>query len=250
VLSTYDQQLRVQPGPRAALAVVDPAPAIARRLTRTGTAIAISAMAVQTAAHLANALLLDGRYAALNATQDGNAFAWTSEVATFAGAFAAAVGAVCLRGRRGRLTVIALILAWLSLDDTVQVHEHLEHLTDGAAGPIGRMGPLVFLALYLPLLATALLLLWRAARAAPAPARQCMMAGLGLLAAAVGVRVMAGAGRLADVPLPDWAHALGTAAMQSAELGGWILVAAGLAAALCFELAATRWDALLTADGP
>lgn len=207
-----------------------PPVAIVARLVSIGVVIAVAAMLVQTATHFVNAYVLDGRHAALDATEDGNAFAWLSSVATFAAAFAAAVAAACFARGRRRLLALAAVLAFLSLDDSVALHERLEHVTD--------TGALVFLAVYLPLLAAAVVLLLGAARRAPASARTAIHGGLALLAFAVAVRAVGGAVAVAGAELPYWQRTIGTGLMQGAELGGWILVAAGLTATLCTRLAA------------
>lgn len=208
-----------------------PPVAIVARLVSIGVVIAVAAMLVQTATHFVNAYVLDERHAALDATEDGNAFAWLSSVATFAAAFAAAVAAACFARGRRRLLALAAVLAFLSLDDSVALHERLEHVTDTA-------GALVFLAVYLPLLAAAVVLLLGAARRAPASARTAIHGGLALLAFAVAVRAVGGAVAVAGAELPYWLRTIGTGLMQGAELGGWILVAAGLTATLCTRLAA------------
>jgi hypothetical protein len=206
------------------------------RLIRTGLVVAASAILIQTAAHVANELWFDGRYGALDATQDGNVFTWMSSVATFAGAFAAAVAAISFGRHRRQLGLLASLLAFLSLDDAVGLHERLEHLTDGTSGMAGRAGGLVFLALYLPLLLAALVLLVRTARCAPSASRACINAGLALLVASVALRLVAAVVRLAGAELADGLRLAGVTATQDAELGGWVLIASGLTATLCVML--------------
>jgi hypothetical protein len=201
---------------------------VAARLVSLGLAAALAAVVLQTAGHLSNSFLLDGGYAELDATRDAGPFTWMSSVATFAAAFAAGIGALLYSRRRFELALLAALLAFLSLDDAVQAHEGLEHA-----------GALVFLAAYFPLLGGALLLLARAARDAPGRAGASIAAGLALLVASIGVRVVGGVATVLG-GVPDWIRVVGEAAMQDAKLGGWILVAAGMTASVCFLLVATE----------
>ena len=207
------------------------------RLVALGLVIALVALALQTAAHLTNAFVLGGRYPALDATRDDNAFTWMSSVATFAAGFAAAVAALAV-GRR-RLALLASLLVFLSLDDLVQAHERLPLLMDGSAGPLAQAGELVFLAVYLPLLATVVTLLIGAARRGPRRAALAIFGGLAMLTASLAIRVVGAVVTVAGGSGPEWLKILGAAAMQDAELGGWILVAAGLTAIMCHSLVVT-----------
>jgi hypothetical protein len=74
------------------------------------------------------------------------------------------------------------------------------------------------------------LLLVRSAWDAPFPATRPLWLGLGFLAAAVAIRVAAGALKFDGDVVPGDIRTLGVAIHQGAELGGWILVATGLVA--------------------
>jgi hypothetical protein len=93
---------------------VDPRP---RRILLAGMWLAIAGTAVQTIVHLANIVVFDRRFALLDAESDISLWAWASTAAMAgAAAFAALLGMTAARGR-GRLLVLAVVLAFLSADD-------------------------------------------------------------------------------------------------------------------------------------
>jgi hypothetical protein len=205
------------------------------RLVLVGIAILIAGVVVQAASGLIGVLALEDRYAQLNPDREGNAFSWASASATFVAGFVAIL--LGLAGSHGRrLLALGAILIFFSLDDTVRIHETgtyqvMERIT-------GIEHRLLWPMLWLPLLATAFLVLWTTARKVTAPAGRMIQLALGLLVAAVFLEVSA----LPIAPEGDviagWPYALEVVVEEGAELAAWILVALGLTATLVSTLAA------------
>jgi hypothetical protein len=181
------------------------------------------AVAVQTAAYLVDELVLGGRYRALDAAVDASPFGRAETIAVGATALVAAVGAARRVGGRKRRALLAAALGFLALDDALGLHDRIRALPTPANAATGVLfGSLLALVL-------ALLLVERAR--APIVAHGILVGGLVALVAAVGVR-LAGAFVTGETTVGDTVRVLGVAAEQGLDLGGWILLAAGLAASL------------------
>lgn len=205
-----------------------PAPAgvfAAGRVLRGGKLVAAAAVAAVVASHLAYFGLFDREAGVLNADAEQGAWAWASTASAFAAAFAALVLAALERGTARRRISLACLLALFSLDDAVQLHEDYgEEFTEGILGLPERAAHAVWPVLFLPLLAAALLLLVREARAADRAAARVLSVGAALLAAAVALEAVAA------VLDPDtWLGAIEIALEEGFELGGWVLIATALA---------------------
>jgi hypothetical protein len=193
-----------------------------RALARWGWAVAVVAVTLQTATHLVNALVLDRRRRWLDAAVDASVFGRANTVAIGLCALFAAVGAA-LGARKARRLLLSLALLLLAIDDATGLHDRIRDLprTPALAAAVG----------FALLLGLVLVLLTVEARQAPSAARRLLAAGLLALGVAVLVRVV---GAAADVGrgIGETKKALGVAAEQGLDLGGWFLVAAGLAASL------------------
>ena len=210
--------------------------AAARDVERIGVAVAVVAVAAQTVVHLVNDLALDERVWHMNADVDGNLLTWASASATLAAGVAAAV-----LGRAGgpygrRLFVLAAILGFFAVDDVVAIHEDLG---SGLAvvGLPNVSG--VWFPLYLPVFVLTAWLLWTL----PAPARARMLVRVGLLllaAAIVGEGTATGFVTALDRYEDRWPYSVEVAIEEGAELGGWILIATGLTAAVLLARAPGR----------
>jgi hypothetical protein len=201
------------------------------RLSAAGMAIAFCAVVVQTVAHLVNAFALDGRHPGLDAATEGNAFAWSASLATLVAAAGAVAVVLALPPVRVRVACLVVLVTFLGLDDMVDLHDTLASaVAPDLPGRLSDLGAWTMPLVYLPVLAAGFLLIARAAWDAPFPAARPLWLGLGLLAAAMAVRVGAGVVTLEGEVFPRGVRAVGVAVQQGAELGGWILVAAGLAA--------------------
>lgn len=202
------------------------------RLLRVGMTIAVAAMVVQGVAHATNVLVFDSRFVTLDASAEGNAFAWASTMATFAAACGAAVlGLLDARNRTLALALAALLL-FLSLDDFIEIHEEFgEEVAERLDLP-DAIGARVWVVLYLPLLGLVALALWRLARDMPERIRRYHAFALLLLVAGVlseGLGVITKKLEEEGIVSP---HRLRSGLEEALELGGWILLAAALFAAV------------------
>jgi hypothetical protein len=119
------------------------------------------------------------------------------------------------------------VLAFLSLDEMVGIHEHIGKAAEwaGFSEDAGRaIWPLV----YLPLIGGAAVLLWRFAEREQAPGRRYIQGGLLLLGAAVLLEM--GSTKLADGQHGRWAYELEVIVEQNFELVGWALIGLTVAA--------------------
>jgi hypothetical protein len=183
-----------------------------------GLALAAAAVLAQTAVYLIEAP---------GAGREGGALDWLSVAAIAAVAVAAGLRAASLPHRRPRFALLAVLLAYLAIDDAAGLHERITSVIADWLAVSGR-GDALFLLPYLPLLAVACGLLWSAAREAGRPARSLMYLGLALLAAGLAARVLAAVVAATGITLADWEKTLGLAAMHEAELAAWVLLASGL----------------------
>lgn len=202
-------------------------------LVATGVALAFVAVTVQSAGHLANELVLDGRAHLLDADGEGTPFAWAASVAIFTGGFVSFVRALVLEGsERGRAGALAAVLVFLSLDEIIQVHERLGTAVGGGLLGLPAWADVrLWLVIYMPLLLATLILLLGAVKEADDWSRRSVRGGVGLLVVAIAIE---GVGLLTKwleergTELPD---VLRITAEEATELAGWVLIAAGLTAA-------------------
>ena len=206
------------------------------RIASLGIAIAVLLTALQTAAHLTNALLLDNQVFNLSAEVDGNAFTWLSSAATFAAALGALVLALFLPAVRARCLVTALLLCFLSADDVARFHETIAGRLVYEFDLPERSGGAVWPAVYLPLLALAFALLWRLADDARDAAGRSIRIGLGLLVLSVVMELLWTPWDFATRARDRWPNAVEVAFEEGVELAGWILIASGMIGLACASL--------------
>jgi hypothetical protein len=193
------------------------------RVARWSWALAGLAVVVQTTAHLVNELMLQGRYPQLSAAVDSNAFGRANTLAIALSALLNAAGAFSRGGIDPRRIVLAASLSFLAVDDATGLHDRMRALSEPleAAATVGFAGVLVLV----------FLLLAAEARRMRFPVRRLMIVGLLALAVGVALRMVG-----LYVPVDQWlgptTMAAGVAVEQGLGLGGWILVALGLLAAL------------------
>jgi hypothetical protein len=205
----------------------------ASALLRVGLAIAAITVTAQAVAHVIGVQLLDDRYLHLNADDELGLPAWVSSSATFAAAFAAFLLALMQARIDASLLVLAGLLAFFSLDDAIAVHERLGERVADTLGYGETAQRLIWLILFLPLFAVAGLLLLRSARRLPTQLAGLMYLGLGLLLLALTTELVSSAAyELADVERGSWPDTVEVVLEESAELGGWILIATALLAAV------------------
>jgi hypothetical protein len=209
-------------------------------VVRVGVWVAVVAVIVQTTAHLGNEFLLDDRVEGLDADIEGNSFTWASSVATFTVAWAAALHAAAFERQRREFSVLAGLALWFSLDDVAIIHERVAlEIGEDIAGLPDYLAVRLWLILYLPLLLLAGLVLWRIARESQPPADGAIRIGLALLVASIPVEIVGAVTRKLAEDGTDVPETLRVALEEGLELGGWILLAAGLTAILCSALMRT-----------
>jgi hypothetical protein len=212
-----------------------PADRLVRRMLQIGIAVVIAGVLIQAASGLVDVLALDDKYNQLNPDGEGNAFSWASASATFVAGFVSIL--LGLTGRYGRrVLVLGGILIFFSLDDTIRIHETGTY--KAMAAITGVEHRLLWPMLWLPLLATAFLVLWTTAARAAAPARNLIRIGLVLLVCSVGLEISALPIQPEGAEIATWPYALEVVLEEGAELAGWILIALGLMTLLIRAVAA------------
>jgi hypothetical protein len=214
-----------------------PPDALAAFLVRMGVRLALVAVVFQTTAHLTNELLLDDDVQGLDADVEGNAFTWASSVATFTVALTAFLHAAAFELRRREFAVLAALALWFSLDDVAIIHERVAlKLGEDILGLPDYAAVRLWLILYLPLLLVAGLALWRVAQDLAPEISRTVRLGLGLLIASIPVEILGLVTRRLADDGTDVPEDFRVAVEEGLELGGWIVLAAALTAALCSAL--------------
>jgi hypothetical protein len=185
------------------------------RLRRLGVTLTVAAVAVQSVLHAINAVFLGADVEILNANEEATPATWASSAAVFAAALAAAMLAAAVPWRRWLYGVLAVVLAFLSLDDVAQLHERLNRF--GEAWTLYAV----------PLLALTFVLLWQVARNLFGPERRLIYGGLGLLVVAVGMETLQRIW-LDSYEEGSWVFELDTGLEEALELAGWGLIATAL----------------------
>lgn len=201
-----------------------------RRILKGAAFLAIAAVVVQTAAHLVDVVVFDLSVNLINVDSDTSAFTWASVVTEGTAAAMVLLIAATVSTRQGPILLLSGLLAFFSLDDAVEIHERISsHASRFLDFPHSSrvFWPLVFL----PLLATTFVLLWNLALHAHPSAGRAIRRGLLLLAAAVALEVAS------PLLISAWDHGdlpyeLEVVLEEGLELGGWIMIAAGVAMTL------------------
>jgi hypothetical protein len=210
------------------------------RIVRSAAAVAIVATVVQSLATAVNLFVLDGSTGSVDATVEGGVWTWAASGATLVAAVSAAAIAVGLDRAPWQFGLLAAVLAFLSLDDSLVLHERVGEWFRDVLGTPEYVGGLWVLA-YPPLLVVVAWGLWRTAKEVDPPVRRALLASLALLAAAVVVEFV-GVGTKAFEESTGIAapHDVRAIIEEGAELGAWILAAGGLLAALVAGATGTR----------
>jgi hypothetical protein len=199
-----------------------------------GTAAAATAALGVLAVHFVNVVAFDGRYYQLDANAEGNALTWLSSAAAFAGALLAVLLWACTHERTTLL--LGAVLAFFSLDDTVQIHEKSGEALGEALG-LPDWSVRLWLVLYLPIVGVAAWLIWRLASRAPPDAGRVLRLGVLLAASAFAIEIVGPITKEIAERGWDWPNAIRVGVEEGVEVAAWILVATGLAALLSDALA-------------
>jgi hypothetical protein len=179
-------------------------------------------VAAAVAAHLIDFGVYDLRIRVMNAGLGSSPVAWISPAA-----IAIAFVSTILLARRGRIAPLLVpVLAIVLVLSTRHVGESLPH----------------WQVLLLPPLGLALYLLWRQAEALDPPAARTCRVGCMLLVCAFVLHVFGAAAlRSVGIGVDSWAYQVKIVLKEGLEIGGWLLLASGLAvtAAACLPAALT-----------
>jgi hypothetical protein len=200
--------------------------ALAAWLLSTGVALAVAGVVVQTTVHLFHSFVAQS-VDSLSADRDAfSAFAWASSTATFGAAFAA----LLLYGitDRARLLALALILAFLSLDDVVAGHERLAARAETTIGAPELSQRILWIVMFLPLIGAAFVLLAGLAKELGPRARRFVHIGLALLVFAIAAEASAYLTKSYGHPDGSTYDSFEVVAEEGAELAASILIAAAL----------------------
>jgi hypothetical protein len=212
------------------------AEAIGERVVNVGVLLSIAGVLVQTAMHLTDIVVFDRGVNSFDADEDFGVSSWASIVATFAAGFGAML--VGLVVRRGFFFLLAALLAFLSLDDFILVHERVgELVTLFGFDEDSELKRVVWPVFFMPLLAAAAVLLWLAAR--QFSGRPAWLVRAGLVALVLAVVFEAASSALLELGFHHrtWPYEFEVILEEGAELAGWIWIATGLTAIACSELA-------------
>jgi hypothetical protein len=204
-----------------------------RSLVVAGVFLALLAVAVQTALYVADVYALDRRVQSFDVDSEGGIPAWAATVAIFSTGLVALLLSFVESSRRLRLLALGGAAIFLSIDESLIVHERLGLAVTEALDLSDKYLRVAWPAVYLPVLVAVAALISHLAWTSADPARRLLAVGLATLAAAVGLEI---AGLALDL-IPSlgergWLYTAQIALEEGAELAGWILLTTGLAVLL------------------
>ena len=204
-----------------------------RRLVAAGVLLALLAVTVQTALYMADIYAFDRRVRTLDLDGEGGFAAWTGSVATFSTGFVALLLSFVESSRRLCLLALAGAVTFLSIDESLIIHERLGLAITEALDLSDKYVRVAWPAVYLPLLVAVAALVFQLARTSTDPARRLLVGGLVVLAGAVGLEIAKLAlDLIPSLPIRGWLYTAQIALEEGAELAGWILLTTGLAVRL------------------
>jgi len=192
------------------------------RLLVWGLNVALAVVVVQTIGHLVDWLATDLDIVLLNADSDQSIYPWVSVVAIFSGALALFLYQQ-LTGAVGFRRWLPFILAYLSLDEMVALHERIVRVLK-ALNVDESYARVIWPVLYLPLIAATALALWRMSPTFVPRAARFIKVGLVFLGTAVALEILSKA--LVD-DYPN-AYQVEVIVEQNLELAGWTLIGTAL----------------------
>ncbi|HEU0129608.1 MAG TPA: hypothetical protein VFQ85_01275 [Mycobacteriales bacterium] len=215
-------------------------------VVRVTLLLSVAGFALLAVTHLVDLLALDDRIHAFNADSDDSAWGWAS-VAVEAGAALLLGLLAATSARRRALTACALVVAFLSFDDFLAIHERVSRL--GEHLPVEHAERLVWPVVWLPVLAVAFVLLWRIAEGGGDAARALVRGGLLALVVAVFLEAASPVLFAAGEEHGSAGYETEVAVEEGLELAGWIWIAGGLAVTLLLRLGAPEQSGVLSGRG-
>jgi hypothetical protein len=199
------------------------------RILRGTLVFACVAVVLKSISQLANGLLFDNHYYQLSADVDGNTWSWASATPTFTVGLMALFLAFLDTGRARRFYGLALVTAYLSLDDAIGIHDRLAGKITTWLGISYDDAVVAWVVFLGPLLLLTFAVVWGAVREAQPRARVVARAGLALLVFAVFAEAVGTLLNHVGYDHDAWPYDLEVTFEEGAELAAWILITGALA---------------------
>jgi anaerobic C4-dicarboxylate transporter len=204
---------------------------VSDRILRAGVVTAVAGAAAQILVHLLNVFAFDSRYYKLDASAEGTPFSWVSSMATLGVALGVLAWGVLDPAVRTRALALAVLFAYFSFDDFVEVHERIGDAIEDRLDLPEAVGPRIWIAIYLPLLAAAALALRSMFRHTSPSIRRYQIAGLALLVASVAAEGVGVITKKVQEHGIDSPHLVRAGFEEAIEIAGWSVLAAAMFAA-------------------
>ena len=156
------------------------------RVLAVGLRLIVLGVILQAVAHLVDWAVFDLKIETFNADQEWGTTAWSGTALTFVVAFLVAERAILASARWLPLAVLAAVLAFLSLDDMISVHERVL-LFDPEGNSLRYLNRVWWMMVWSPMLLYGFLGLWLIARKLEPGARRALRGGLLLLGSALAL---------------------------------------------------------------
>jgi hypothetical protein len=202
-------------------------------LVRAVGILAGLAAAVLVVTHLADLVLFDLDVGLFNADSDWSVWGWAGVVADFAPVVGAIQLAILVRSQRPWLIVLAVLTAFLSADDFLQLHELVSRL--GSYLPVPHASRLVWPLMFMPIMVVIAVVLWRLSYQPLVSVRDSIRGGLAALAVAIFLEMASPLLFAMGYDHRTWPYEIEVAVEEALELGGWMLIAGGLASMVLYR---------------
>lgn len=203
----------------------DRAGSAALKVVRFTLRVSLVMVLLLVAVHLVDALVLHPKLPSLDADDDHSVWSWASVGTEFLAA--GMLGLFAATSTRSvALQFCAWVVTFLSLDDFIRIHEKLGAEWSLFPHSVRVLWPV----LYLPLLGSLFLLLWRVAQGLERDERALVRAGLLALVVAVGLEFLTPFLFAIGQGHGSLGYETEVAVEEGLELGGWLWIAGGLAA--------------------
>lgn len=196
---------------------------------RLALRVALVAVVLQTVGHLVDALAFDLSIDRLDADKDVSVWGWAGPVSELMAGLGVALLALVVPRHSRVLGWLSVGVVYLSLDDTIQVHERVANRISEV---LLRISPswdvsarLLWPITYLPLLALMFLVLWQLSGTFVRPCRRALRVSLLLLGLAILLELSALLVVHGLSGRPHYPYEFEVAAEEACELGGWLVIA-------------------------
>jgi hypothetical protein len=192
------------------------------RLLAWGFDVAVAVVVVQTIGQLVDWIATGNDIVLLNADSDQSIYPWIPVAAIYTGALALFLQGL-LTPVSGFRRWLPLVLAYLSLDEMVAIHERITSILRRLHINVAHARE-IWPVVYLPLMAATAIALWRMSATMVPRATRFIRVGLVFLATAVVLEALSA--QLVDAH--PTAYQIEVIVEQNLELAGWTLIGAAL----------------------